>query len=72
VVNGKKPRVTRERYMKIRSLVWKELCGKPVVPLSTLKGHLAFLHDADRVGYSKLKKSLSNKVEKSVMRKVFL
>ncbi len=37
VVNGKKPRVSRDRYMKLRSLAWKELCGKGAVPLDTLK-----------------------------------
>lgn len=37
VVNGKKPRVSRDRYMKIRSLAWKELCGVGAVPLATLK-----------------------------------
>ncbi len=37
VVNGKKPRISRDRYMKIRSLAWKELCGAGAVPLTTLK-----------------------------------
>ncbi len=63
VVNGKEPRISRDRYMKLRSLAWKELCGKGAVPLTTLKGHLAAFLDVDRDGYSKLKKSFEKKID---------
>lgn len=71
VVNNKKPRISRERYMKLRSLVWKELCGKPAVPVGTLKGHLAFFRDVDRAGYAKLRKSFEKKADASAVKALF-
>lgn len=71
VVNGKKPRISRERYMKIRSLAWKELCGQGIVPLATLKGHLAAFLDLDRDGYSKLKKSFEKKIDRTKLDALF-